>query len=89
MAGIPAICGLSRVALLTALAAKGTPSGVTMPNTITPLAYSVEEAAQQLSVSSQSVRRLIDRGELKARRVGTRVIVPKNELERWLEGSRR
>ncbi len=60
-----------------------------MPNTITPLAYSLEEAAQQLSVSSQSVRRLIDRGELKARRVGRRVIVPKNELERWLEGSRR
>jgi excisionase family DNA binding protein len=57
-----------------------------MPNTITPLAYSVEDAAKQLSVSSQSVRRLIDRGELKARRVGTRVIVPKNELERWLEG---
>jgi excisionase family DNA binding protein len=60
-----------------------------MPNTVTPLAYSLEEAAKQLSVSSQSVRRLIDRGELKARRVGTRVIVPKNELERWLEGSRR
>jgi excisionase family DNA binding protein len=60
-----------------------------MLNTITPLAYSVEDAAKQLSVSSQSVRRLIDRGELKARRVGTRVIVPKNELERWLEGSRR
>jgi excisionase family DNA binding protein len=60
-----------------------------MPNTITPLAYSVEDAAKQLSVSSQSVRRLIDRGELKARRVGTRVIVSKNELERWLEGSRR
>ncbi len=57
-----------------------------MPNTITPLAYSVEDAAKQLSVSSQSVRRLIDRGELKARRVGRRVIVPKNELERWLEG---
>jgi excisionase family DNA binding protein len=60
-----------------------------MPNTITPLAYSVEDAAKQLSVSAQSIRRLIDRGELKARRVGTRVIVPKNELERWLEGSRR
>jgi excisionase family DNA binding protein len=57
-----------------------------MPNTITPLAYSVEDAAKQLSVSSQSVRRLIDRGELKARRVGTRVIVPKNELERFLAG---
>jgi excisionase family DNA binding protein len=57
-----------------------------MPSTNTPLAYSVEDAAKQLSVSSQSVRRLIDRGELKARRVGTRVIVPKNELERWLEG---
>ncbi len=57
-----------------------------MPNTITPLAYSVEDAAKQLSVSSQSIRRLIDRGELKARHVGTRVIVPKNELERWLEG---
>jgi excisionase family DNA binding protein len=60
-----------------------------MPNTVTPLAYSVEDAAKQLSVSAQSIRRLIDRGELKARRVGTRVIVPKNELERWLEGSRR
>jgi excisionase family DNA binding protein len=60
-----------------------------MPNTITPLAYSVEDAAKQLSVSAQSIRRLIDRGELKARHVGTRVIIPKNELERWLEGSRR
>jgi excisionase family DNA binding protein len=60
-----------------------------MPSTITPpLAYSLEEAAQQLSVSSQSVRRLIDRGELKARRVGTRVIVPKNELERFLAGQK-
>ncbi len=57
-----------------------------MPSTITPLAYSVEDAAKQLSVSSQSVRRLIDRGELKARRVGSRVIIAKNELERWLEG---
>ncbi len=57
-----------------------------MPNTITPLAYSVEDAAKQLSVSAQSIRRLIDRGELKARHVGRRVLVPKNELERWLEG---
>ncbi len=60
-----------------------------MPNTIAPLAYSVEDAAKQLSVSAQSIRRLIERGELKARHVGRRVIVPKNELERWLEGSRR
>jgi excisionase family DNA binding protein len=60
-----------------------------MPSTTTPLAYSLEEAAKQLSVSSQSVRRLIERGELKARHVGTRVIIPKNELERWLEGARR
>jgi excisionase family DNA binding protein len=60
-----------------------------MPNTITPLAYSVEDAAKQLSVSAQSIRRLIERGELKARRAGRRVLVPKNELERWLEGSRR
>jgi excisionase family DNA binding protein len=55
-----------------------------MPNTITPLAYSLEDAAKQLSVSAQSIRRLIDRGELKARHVGTRVLVPRTELERFL-----
>jgi excisionase family DNA binding protein len=51
---------------------------------MTPLAYSILDSAKQLSVSPQSVRKLIERGELRTRRVGVRVLVPRAELERFL-----
>ncbi len=48
------------------------------------LAYSVVEAAKRLGVSADLVRSAIDRGEIAARRVGRRVLIPARELRRLL-----
>ena len=53
-----------------------------------PLAYSIQNTAETLGVSTQSVRKLIERGELKIRRVGVRVLIPRIELERFLDPGR-
>jgi excisionase family DNA binding protein len=50
----------------------------------TPLAYSLDGAAEQLSVSVQTIRNLIKRGELRVRRAGVRVLIPRDELDRFL-----
>lgn len=49
------------------------------------LAYSVKEAADLLGVSEKSIRRLIDRGLLKASRALRHLLIPKKEIERFLE----
>lgn len=54
-----------------------------------PLAYSVAGSAQALSVSRQSVRRLVATGELRSLRVGSRVLIPRSELERFLAGDKK
>lgn len=41
-----------------------------------------KEAAKMLSLSVRTIQRLIVRGDLKARRMGSRVLVPRRELER-------
>jgi excisionase family DNA binding protein len=48
------------------------------------LAYSVREAAAALGVSSRTIVREIQRGHLRAARVGKRVLVPQSELERLI-----
>jgi excisionase family DNA binding protein len=48
------------------------------------LAYSVEDAAHDLGVSPKTVRRLIDRGTLKASRVGKRVVIRREDIEALL-----
>lgn len=48
---------------------------------------SVEETSRRLSVSTFTTRRLIKAGQLRAVRVGKRVLVPRSEIERViLEG---
>lgn len=47
------------------------------------LAYSIPEAAQAVGLSPRFVWTLIDRGTLKALRVGKRVLVPVEELQRF------
>lgn len=47
---------------------------------IDKLLYSRREAAAQLSVSLSTLEQLIARGELKTRRIGKRVLVPRGEL---------
>ena len=45
---------------------------------------SVREAAAALGISEPSVRRLIARGELRASRIGGRIVVPMSEVRRRL-----
>jgi len=47
------------------------------------LTLSVDETAQAVGLSPRFVRTLIQRGQLRAIRVGTRVLVPVGELERF------
>jgi excisionase family DNA binding protein len=44
--------------------------------------HSVEETGGKLAVSSFTVRRLIKAGEMRAVRVGKRVLIPGSEIER-------
>jgi len=48
----------------------------------------VEEVAKRLSVALRTVRRLIDRGELPAHRIGRMVRISEDDLERYIRGSR-
>ena len=48
------------------------------------LALSVKEAAETLGVGKELIYRAINRGELRAVRLGGRVMVPRIELERLL-----
>ncbi len=46
--------------------------------------YSVEDAAEVLSISKWTVRKYISEGKLSAVRIGTRVLLEDTELERFI-----
>ena len=46
------------------------------------LFYSTTQAAQALGVSTDLVRSMISKGELKARKLGTRIKIPVSEIEK-------
>jgi excisionase family DNA binding protein len=48
----------------------------------------VEEVARRLAVATRTVRRLIDRGELIAHRMGRVVRVSEDDLEQFIRGLR-
>lgn len=49
----------------------------------TRLLYARKDAAQQLSISSRSLDYLIERGAIKVRHIGSRVLVPHDELVKF------
>jgi len=49
------------------------------------LALSVEEAARRISVCSKTVHNLIRRGQLQARKIGSRTVILVSDLEKFLE----
>lgn len=49
---------------------------------------SVREAAERLSTSVSTVRRLVKRGELSALKVGFRLKIPEAEIQRYLKEQR-
>ena len=54
----------------------------------TRLAYSVQEAAHMLGVCDKSVRRLILRGLIRPSRALRHLLIPKEELDRFLRDTR-
>lgn len=48
------------------------------------VALSVSEAAYALGVSSRTIERIVRKGDLRVCRAGRRLLIPKNELEAWL-----
>jgi len=50
------------------------------------LTRTVVEAAAELGVHHLTLRKAIARGEIRAVRVGRRILIPKTEIERLLEG---
>ena len=54
------------------------------PNRPEPLVYTVEEARHVLRLSRTSVCKLIYSGKLPHRKVGTRVLIPRAAVERFL-----
>lgn len=51
---------------------------------VVPLTLSAEEAAIALGISRRSVDRAIARGEIRAVRIGGRVVIPRGEIARVL-----
>ena len=48
------------------------------------LAYSIDEAAEALSLSRSAVKELVYQGRIKVVRVGRRVLIPKWALDEFL-----
>ena len=48
--------------------------------------FTIAEIAQRGKVSPKTIRRLIDRGELKSRRISTRVRISGADWQAYLEG---
>ncbi len=77
---------MQQTAIETNLAVSG-PVAAASGDTTQPrhkLAYTKEEAAHLLSISVRSVDYLIGSGDLKVRRVGRRVLIPRQSLLQFL-----
>lgn len=46
----------------------------------------IKELAARLAISTRSIWRIIERGELSATRIGRRTLVAKSEVAHWLAG---
>ena len=57
-----------------------------MHQTLTPLCYAPNDAAKVLGIGRSTLFSLLARGELSARKLGTRTLITAAELERYLTG---
>jgi excisionase family DNA binding protein len=63
------------------------PAGAASPSKPLPLAYTVEEAAAALNVSTKTVRRLLDRGILTASKALRKKLIPQKQLDDFLKST--
>lgn len=54
----------------------------------TPLAYTAEEVAERLGLSAWSVRYAVRKGELRAVKLGRRILIPAAALDEFLNGEK-
>lgn len=50
------------------------------------ISVSIQELAQQHGICTKTVRRMIDRGELRVLRFGSSIRIPVSEVERLVKG---
>ena len=50
-----------------------------------PLLFTLNESARQLSVSTRTVRRMMERGELPWVRIGRAIRIPAKSLKKWVD----
>jgi excisionase family DNA binding protein len=55
-------------------------------NSSDQLAYSIRDTARKIGVSAQTIRQAIKNGQLQAKRLGRRVVVPTWAIEAFLQG---
>lgn len=48
------------------------------------LGYTVKDLAASLGISTRSILNALDRGELKAKKIGRNWIVSRKEVDKWL-----
>ncbi len=48
--------------------------------------YSIDEAAKLLKVNPMTIRRMIQRGEIRASKVGKQYRIPRSEIDKFLDG---
>lgn len=51
----------------------------------TKLAYTYQEAANAVGVSVRSLQRLVERGDIAVKYIGSKPVIPAKELDAWLE----
>ena len=56
-----------------------------MSTPTTPLCYSPLQAAKLLNIGRTTLFALLGRGEIKARKLGTRTLIPATELSRYID----
>lgn len=49
-----------------------------------PLTYTVEQAAQLIGISRAAAYEAIKKNEIPHRKIGRRIVVPRNQLQEWL-----
>ena len=67
------------------LGTRSNPNKIQAENAFPRLAYSVREAAEMLGVCEKTVRRLIARGLISPNKALRHLLIPKKEIERFLE----
>ena len=75
----------ARLPTSTGMHTSPSPSSSVSPGTLPAAAVSIPVACERLGIGRSLIYRLIERGELRAVKLGTRTLIPVSEIARLLE----